>query len=686
MKKILFLMFVLLNFLLNAQSFCTQTFTVSGLDNDPTILTINMADLNCFGAGIPAVISLVNPQISDGNCGTNSWYGFNLNVDGVSILADVCNASFNNVDITGFTTLNILSQDNDNFASGDNVTITIDVQVVYTDPGENTCFEPYNVTFSNVSGNAVDITWQDYDTNINNWNYVVQPFGNGAPILGSQANTNTLNISGLNPGLTYEFYVQADCGGGDLSNWAGPFTIVNTLVPNFVGDSSSLGGDCYLITPELNSQAGAVWYNNPIDMNQDFEIVFDANFGANDGNGADGMAFVLKTDANPIIGNPGEGIGYEGIVNSMAVEFDTFDNGFNNDGSSDHVAILSNGETNHTLASNLAGPVDASATGTNIEDDTFHEVKINWTAAAQTLDVFFDCSLRVSYTGDVVTNFFNNNATVFFGFTGSTGGFTNRHELCFKRISFIDSLILSDKVICVGDSVTDVDVTYQNATGYSWSPTTGVSDTTIPNPVFTPTDDTIYTVTTTDDCGVSFTDSFAIIVSNPTLVTLSSNSPILTGSNAIFSLAGTPNATVTYTIDNGITMETVVLDASGHISVTVPDVDQELTILLTSIEINSCINILSDTATVLIDVEIIPSGFSPNNDGLNDTFDIGFLANSIKVYNRHGISVYEKAGYRNEWGGSSKAGDELPTGTYYYVIEVTQRSPLTGWVYINREN
>ena len=155
---------------------------------------------------------------------------------------------------------------------------------------------------------------------------------------------------------------------------------------------------------------------------------------------------------------------------------------------------------------------------------------------------FFDCNLRVSYTGDVVANFFNNSATVFFGFTGSTGGFANRHELCFKRISFIDSLTLSDKVICVGDSVTDVDVTYQNATGYSWSPTTGVSDATIPNPVFTPTDDTIYMVTTTDSCGVSFTDSFTIIVSNPTLVELSSNSPILTGSNAIFSLIGTPNA------------------------------------------------------------------------------------------------------------------------------------------------
>ncbi|PHS05668.1 MAG: hypothetical protein COA88_11885 [Kordia sp.] len=84
---------------------------------------------------------------------------------------------------------------------------------------------------------------------------------------------------------------------------------------------------------------------------------------------------------------------------------------------------------------------------------------------------------------------------------------------------------------------------------------------------------------------------------------------------------------------------------------------------------------------------IIPSGFSPNNDGINDSFDIAWLeALNVKMYNRYGTKVYEKANYRNEWYGVSDSGYELPTGTYYYVIEISDGSLIKGWVYINREN
>ena len=85
---------------------------------------------------------------------------------------------------------------------------------------------------------------------------------------------------------------------------------------------------------------------------------------------------------------------------------------------------------------------------------------------------------------------------------------------------------------------------------------------------------------------------------------------------------------------------------------------------------------------------IIPSGISPNTDGINDFFEISFLqANKLTVYNRYGNEVYAKNNYRNEWFGNSDGGDELPVGTYYYVIEVPNSSEsITGWVYINREN
>lgn len=81
----------------------------------------------------------------------------------------------------------------------------------------------------------------------------------------------------------------------------------------------------------------------------------------------------------------------------------------------------------------------------------------------------------------------------------------------------------------------------------------------------------------------------------------------------------------------------------------------------------------------------IPKGISPNNDGKNDSFDLtGLNAKKVSIFNRYGIEVYSRDNYNNEWYGQADNGNELPTGTYYYMIEAGTK-PQTGWVYINRE-
>ena len=83
---------------------------------------------------------------------------------------------------------------------------------------------------------------------------------------------------------------------------------------------------------------------------------------------------------------------------------------------------------------------------------------------------------------------------------------------------------------------------------------------------------------------------------------------------------------------------------------------------------------------------LIQKGISPNNDDLNDSFDLtGFNVKQLTLFNRYGGKVYAKANYTNEWRGQSEKGDELPDGTYYYVIERDGMEAKTGWVYINRE-
>lgn len=284
-----------------------------------------------------------------------------------------------------------------------------------------------------------------------------------------------------------------------------------------IGDAIDQGDNCYTITQNLEFQAGGVWYDNPIDFDEDFTILYQNNFGSFDANGADGMALVFKANPTPELGNAGGGLGYEGITPSLVVEFDTYQNntpgeGLLGDPVFDHISIMRNGNPNHNNgASNLSGPIQASSTSANIEDGNTHEIKIEWNATTNILGVYFDCELRLTLNQDVKNAIFSGDDTVYFGFVGSTGGLTNIHEVCFNSISFVDNLQLQDDFICEG-SFKVVDATIPSGVTYSWSPVTGVSDPNSPNPTLTPSTTTTYTVTVSDVCGNITVEEFTLTV------------------------------------------------------------------------------------------------------------------------------------------------------------------------------
>lgn len=80
----------------------------------------------------------------------------------------------------------------------------------------------------------------------------------------------------------------------------------------------------------------------------------------------------------------------------------------------------------------------------------------------------------------------------------------------------------------------------------------------------------------------------------------------------------------------------------------------------------------------------IPNGFSPDEDGFNDSFDLsGYNVKKIYVYNRWGRLVYDKENYINEWKGQTNNNNKLPTSTYFYVLEFHEGENKTGWVYVS---
>ena len=217
------------------------------------------------------------------------------------------------------------------------------------------------------------------------------------------------------------------------------------------GDAAALGDNSFRITADLNNEAGAAWYKARANLAFDFQFAFQINLGSRNADGADGLAFVLHNDSRgyAAFGGAGIGLGYaedptgthteSPIEPSIAIEFDTWENlelsTISQDIPDDHSAITHSGQLDNVI--NTEGVVCLDSGCANVEDGADHAVVINWDASLQTLSMSFDGSQRVSYTGDIVNQYLNGTPTVFFGFTGSTGGATNLQTFDIDSIEIV---------------------------------------------------------------------------------------------------------------------------------------------------------------------------------------------------------------------------------------------------------
>ena len=198
---------------------------------------------------------------------------------------------------------------------------------------------------------------------------------------------------------------------------------------------------------------------------------------------------------------------------------------------------------------------------------------------------------------------------------------------------------------------------------FSWSPTGSLNDATDPRPFASPSVTTVYTLTVSD-----------------------TNCPDKVSQVTVYAFpAPTIDASPDTTIDEGQTI-TLLGSTSGTVFWWQPDYNikyrntinpdvwptNTTTYTFRVDDQHGCSS--SDDVTVTVrpgDQLFFYNTFTPNGDGENDYFYIGNLGkfpdNNLKIYNRYGKQVYSATNYDNTWDGKY-LGNQLPTGTYFYIF------------------
>lgn len=100
------------------------------------------------------------------------------------------------------------------------------------------------------------------------------------------------------------------------------------------------------------------------------------------------------------------------------------------------------------------------------------------------------------------------------------------------------------------------------------------------------------------------------------------------------------------------------------------DIPGDYTICLTSSNSFNCFDsFCTDIYVIPVDI-VIPNIFTPNNDNINDVFEIQGINSqfSLTILNRWGEKIFSQKPYLNNWDGRTRSGLEVPNGTYYYIL------------------
>lgn len=213
------------------------------------------------------------------------------------------------------------------------------------------------------------------------------------------------------------------------ASYAGPF------------DGWTLNGNAHLVDDgatlrlaEDNYQAGSAWAPTSISVAHDFHVAF--SFRITGGSGADGLTFTVQNSAAgaSALGGNGGGLGYDGIANSAAFIFDTWENGWDTDRApGPNTAAAIGGQLNNWGGNSVGHSYD-------LRDKVLYSW-VDYSAASQSLTLFVSDTdakpLAAQETLWVNLPSLVGGNTAYIGFTGATGGATDRHDILGVQITAV---------------------------------------------------------------------------------------------------------------------------------------------------------------------------------------------------------------------------------------------------------
>lgn len=212
---------------------------------------------------------------------------------------------------------------------------------------------------------------------------------------------------------------------------------------DFVDDSRlRLNGDAQpgtvlTLTPPSASAAGSTWYQFRQHVRQGFNTFFEFRTSAPDdgsggGDGAEGFAFVIQHDGPRALGTQAAGLGYSGIPNSLAIEFDMADDpviALDPDGN--HISVQSRGLSPNDSSHDHSLGDTGSGLGIDMADGEIHQVRIEYRPEGE-LRVYLDDLeqplLFVAVDLDALLDL-DETGRAWVGFTASTGEAWQAHEI-----------------------------------------------------------------------------------------------------------------------------------------------------------------------------------------------------------------------------------------------------------------